>query len=184
MTGLSRCGRRYPSLESAILAGELRTSKGAKPLAVVSCALGDHWHLVPPGNVTGKNDSRPDPFPPVIAALLDVRDEVCQMGGGADGCLGRLERHHRRAKAAGGSSGRAHTQCACNGVKLCRKHHEWVHLNPRKARSYGFIVLQSVRLPGSVAMVPWFVRLSYSEVVNYGTRHLYPTCDGGWNDQP
>ena len=129
MTGLSRCGRRYASLESAILAGELRTSKGARPLAVVACALGDHWHLVPPANVTGKGYSSPDPFPPPVRSLLVKRDECCQRCGHT----GRLEAHHRRAKASGGSSARAHTQCACNGVLLCRRCHEWVQPEPEES---------------------------------------------------
>lgn len=174
MTGLSRCGRRYPSLESAILAAELRTSKGAKPLAVVSCALGDHWHLVPPANVTGKNDSRPDPFPPPVRLLLARRDEVCQRCGR----YGRLEAHHRRAKASGGSTARSHTQCACNGVMLCRSCHSWVHLNPREARPLGLIVLQSVSQP---ATVPFRIEgMIACPGATFPERDWYPTCDGGW----
>ena len=173
MSGLSRCGRQYRTFESAVMAGELRTAKGARPLSVVSCDLGDHWHLIPPKQATGHAYSRPDPFPPPVAALLDARDEVCQRCGRS----GRLERHHRRAKASGGSKARSHTQCACNGVKLCRSCHNWVHLNPRSARAEGWIVLQSVSRPGSLAMSlysvlacddPWLPEI------------LWPTCDGRW----
>jgi hypothetical protein len=169
MTGLSRCGKPYRTLESAVLAGELRTSKGARPLAVVSCALGDHWHLVPPASVTGHGYASPDPFPPAVRSMLVKRDECCQRCG----YPGRLEAHHRRAKASGGSSARAHTQCACNGVMLCRRCHEWAHLHPRKARAAGWIVLQSTARPSTVS-----VRRSGIE----GWPTTYPTCEGGWSD--
>lgn len=179
MTGLSRCGRKYPTFESALLAAELRTSMGARPLAVVSCDLGEHWHLASPASATGHAYIRPDPFPPPVRLLLARRDECCQRCGKT----GRLEAHHRRAKASGGSSARSHTQCACNGVLLCRGCHEWVHLNPRKARAEGWIVLQSVSKPAAVPIVA-DPATDADPDVDTDTRPWYPTCDGGWNDQP
>ena len=173
MTGLSRCGKQYRTFDAAVLAAELRISKGSGPLETVGCGFCGQWHNIAKGTTLGQRNDRPDPFPPVVRLQLARRDECCQRCG----CYGvRLEAHHRRAKASGGSSARSHTQCACNGVLLCRRCHEFVHLNPRKARAEGLIVLQSVARPASIAMeaatAPDFAKT------------IYPTCEGGWNVEP
>ncbi len=174
MTGLSRCGRPYPTLARALLAAELRAAKSGKAYIATGCETGaDHWHVILSAKANG---AAPDPFPPVIRALLVKRDECCQRCG----WTGRLEAHHRRAKASGGSSARAHTQCACNGVMLCRLCHGWVHANPRKARARGLIVLQSASRPATVSMA--FRRDPYGDWNPFSPETLiYPTCEGGWN---
>lgn len=179
MTGLSRCGKRYATFDEAVTAADAIHFKGGKTREVVSCDIdGSHWHLKIKGTtLRSYHDSRPDPFPPVVRSMLVKRDECCQRCG----YTGRLEAHHRRAKASGGSKARSHTQCACNGVLLCRNCHEWVHLNPRKARAEGWIVLQSVSKPATVSMLlgsrtdddPWLE-----------PEPRWPTCEGGWNDEP
>jgi hypothetical protein len=175
---ISRCGKRYRTFDAAILAAENRISKGAKPLEVVGCGFCGQWHVVAKGTTIGQAASKPDPFPPVVRSMLNKRDECCQRCG----YTGRLEAHHRRAKASGGSSARAHTQCACNGVLLCRRCHEWVHLNPRKARAEGWIVLQSVARPGSVPITcdPGTTRKAYAPDTLTEAGPHFPTCEGGW----
>jgi len=172
MTGLSRCGRRYPDQAHAVTAAESRTFKSGRPwIAASSAQTGcgrwdeEHWHVI-----EHQAASRPDPFPPAVAKLLDARDEHCQRCGKE----GRLERHHRRAKASGGSGARAHTQCACNGVKLCRGCHRWVHVHPADAREAGWIVRQSVSQPGSIPMTPWHTA---------SWNRWYPLCEGGWSGE-
>jgi len=167
VTGLSRCGKRYTSWDDALKAAEARTFKSGRPWHITGCpvrGMGEHWHIT-----EHRAASRPDPFPPAVARLLDARDEHCQRCG----ATGRLERHHRRAKASGGSGARAHTQCACNGVRLCRGCHRAVHEHPAQSRDHGWIVSQSVALPGKVAMTPWN---AWRSVL------WYPTCEGGWTD--
>lgn len=174
MTGLSRCGKRY-SFGGAIVAAQAREFKGAAPKEVVAC--GDHWHVQRKGTLAGRFD-RPDPFPPAVRKQLAQRDDCCQRCG----FTGRLEAHHRRAKASGGSSARAHTQCACNGVLLCRGCHSWVHLNPRKARAEGWIVLQSVSRPGTVPIITDPETSIDDPDVITEAGAFYPTCDGDWNE--
>ena len=75
MSELSRCGRVYPTLDAAYKAAELRMSKGAGEQRVVSCSLGEHWHVVPLARaVVPAKPYRPDPFPPVVASrrVLDM----------------------------------------------------------------------------------------------------------------
>lgn len=185
MTGLSRCGKKYATFDEAVKAAEAIHFKGGKTREVVSCDIeGSHFHLKIKGTtLRSYHDSRPDPFPPAIRSMILYRDECCQRCGKYGV---RLEAHHRRAKASGGSSARSHTQCACNGVMLCRRCHEWVHLNPRSAKALGLIVLQSVSRPGTVRTR----RFSLPFAANYSAHPdeypyaPYPTCDGGWNDQP
>lgn len=88
----------------------------------------------------------------------------------------------------GGSSARSHTQCACNGVKLCRRCHEFVTINPRKGRAEGFVVLQSVSKPASVG-IQLFAALSTvldplptSELDGVRFGLWYPSCDGQWKE--
>lgn len=181
MSGLSRCGKKYATFDETVKAAEAIHLKGGKTREIVSCDIeGSHWHLKVKGTtLRSYHDSRPDPFPPAIRLMLARRDECCQRCA----FTGRLEAHHRRAKASGGSSARSHTQCACNGVLLCRSCHSWVHLNPRKARAEGWIVLQSVSKPGMAGIFKaWQTRVP--EGIWYPLLARYPTCDGGWNDQP
>lgn len=152
---LSACpaGRVY-AFNAALKAAELRTSKSDENWKATSCRFAEHWHVVSTSPVV-----KLDPFPPTVAAQLDRRDEHCQRCGRG----GRLERHHRRAKHMGGSKGRAHTQCACNGLRLCRTCHRWVHENVTEATDHGWIVKQAVVLPAKagvtrcigVAMEDW-----------------------------
>lgn len=169
MTGLSRCGKRYALLGDAVTAADARSFKSGRPHVATTCAFCNGWHVRAKDNAP----SRPDPFPPAVAKLLDLRDEHCQRCG-ASGV--RLERHHRRAKASGGSGVRAHTQCACNGLRLCRGCHRWAHEHPMDARAAGFIVSQSVAQPSTI---------SVARKVNYWlTRPDRPTCEGTWTNEP
>ena len=172
MTGLSRCGKRYPDAAWASMAAQARNYKSGAGWVIDSCRFGDHWHVVLAANANGKR-YRSDPFPPAVAKLLDARDEHCQRCG-ATGV--RLERHHRRAKASGGSGARAHTQCPCNGTKVCRSCHRHIHEHPAESRQLGWIVSQSVALPGRCSVV--------RKVSEWLTRPEYPTCDGRWSIDP
>lgn len=174
MTGLSRCGKRYQLLGDAITAADARTYKSGRPHVARTCAYCNGWHVGPKDNAP----SRPDPFPPAVARLLDLRDEHCQRCG-ATGV--RLERHHRRAKASGGSGARAHTQCACNGLKLCRGCHAWVHEHPAISRGKGWIVPQSAARPERTCVL----RLRDQDQAGLSRDWWYPTCDGRWTlDEP
>ncbi len=125
-----------------------------------------------PGQV-GRRAARSKPFPPAVAALLDIRDEWCQRCGSPRD----LERHHRRGKASGGSQNRSHAHCPCNGVRLCPPCHRWAHrLERREAEVQGFIVSQSVDEPGSVSV------MRGSE--DGGGAAMYPTCTGEWLSEP
>lgn len=107
------------------------------------------------------------PFPPAVAAQLDTRDEWCQR----DGKPGPLHRHHRRAKGMGGDT-RPHTQCACNGIKLCLACHIWVHANPERATAEGWIVSEEVCEPGRVSVM--------RGTEDGGGATMWPACDGQW----
>jgi len=113
------------------------------------------------------------PFPAKVAALLDARDEWCQRCGSPRD----LERHHRRGKASGGSENRPHTQCACNGVRLCMTCHIWAHRHGRaEAEDQGFMVSQAQDEPGRVSV------MRGSE--DGGGAAMWPSCDGQWLSEP
>lgn len=166
---LSRCGRVYPTFDAALKAAELRSSKSDVLWQATSCAFDDHWHVVE----KSAKAVRLDPFPPVVAAQLDKRDRQCQRCG-RSGL--RLERHHRRAKSMGGSKARSHTQCACNGLRLCRTCHAYVHEHPAESRQNGWIVRQGVALPGRIAVNCCLGELVFDD--------YWPTCDGQWVHSP
>ena len=173
MTGLSRCGRVYPTLFEAIKAAEARTFKTMEFWKATSCAFGDHWHVVQPKAVRGL-----DPFPPLIARLIDKRDEGhCQRCGRS----GRLERHHRRAKGSGGSKARAHTQCPCNALSLCRRCHGLVHEHPALARDQGWIVSQSAARPSLWGVARWIGADDFDFPM---LDEQWLTCDGRWVHSP
>lgn len=185
MSELSRCGRIYNGFDAAWKAAELRSIKGSAALQIDSCNLHpdapDAFHV---RKAKGKASTRvkryrPDPFPPVVAALIDKRDEgLCQRCGRG----GRLERHHRRLKSMGGSKARAHTQCACNGLSLCRRCHSEVHERPGAAvRPGGYIVMQSVARPGSMQVLRHLGVGAFDEQV---FDPQWATCDGRWVHSP
>lgn len=109
------------------------------------------------------------PFPAAVAAQLDVRDPCCQFQGCA--VTENLQRHHRRYKAAGGSANRPHTQCPCNGIRLCPEHHALVHSRSAGARDDGYSVSQSCDYPSSQPVL----RTDGSRPARY-----WATCDGRW----
>jgi hypothetical protein len=175
MGELSRCGRVYPTFGAAYKAAELRSSRGAAR-KVVSCAFGDHWHVLLAASVIGRpvKRYRPDPFPPIVAAMIDKRDEgLCQRCGSG----GRLERHHRRAKGSGGSRARSHTQCPCNALTLCWRCHRWAHEHPARAKDHGIIVPQSVAWPGQGAVHRYYASALDDELP---ADWQWATCSGQW----
>lgn len=176
MTGLSRCGRVYRTFDEAYRAAEARSFKTKSALKVASCAFGEHWHVLPANQVIGlTKPPRLDPFPPIVAKLIDARDEgLCQRCGRET----RLERHHRRAKGSGGSKSRSHTQCPCNSLSLCRRCHAWTHANPSMARLEGTIVRQAVNRPGAVGVLRYLLAGDWAADV------FWATCDGRWVHGP
>jgi len=117
----------------------------------------------------GSSPSRPKPFPPAVAALLDARDPWCVHCGSPDG----LQRHHRRLKGIGGD-GRDHTQCACNGVRLCWLCHSRAHRDARgEAETEGLIIPRST-------LEPWTVSVLVHLEEDRGGLDLWPLCDGTW----
>lgn len=178
MAELSRCGRRYPTFDEAYKAAELRSSKGAGALKVVSCSFGDHWHVIPANSFIGQvKIYRPDPFPPPVVKLIDERDQGQCQGCGRET---RLERHHRRAKGSGGSKARAHTQCPCNALSLCRRCHAFAHEHPADARSVGFVVRQAVARPQFIAVIRYGLAATEYRAADV----FWPTCDGLWVRSP
>lgn len=174
---LSRCGRVYQSFDEAYKAASARGFKTGREHVVTSCSVCADWHVLPKGQMIGKpKPYRPDPFPPPVVKLIDARDEHCQGCGSS----GRLERHHRRAKGSGGSKARAHTQCVCNALRLCRRCHDWTHRNPAGARQIGFIVRQAVARPGSIAVLRY--PLGASEY--FAVDEFWATCSGEWVHSP
>lgn len=167
-TQMRRCGHRFATEEDA--ARHKLALNGSR--VVVPCTGGcGGWHHGDPGSPEPPKRSAPKaarPFPPDVADALDERDERCQRCGSTE----ELERHHRRLKGIGGSRGR-HTQCTCNGVRLCRSCHRWAHGKDRpEAEAQGFIVSQSVDEPRSVSVM----RFAAAD----GGATQFPTCDGQW----
>jgi hypothetical protein len=115
---------------------------------------------------------RRESFPPAVAALIDARDPWCVHCGSADG----LHRHHRRIKGTGGDP-RPHTDCACNGVRLCWLCHSWAHQEGRgDAEAEGLIIPRATAEPRRESV------LVHLEADSGGMRK-FPTCDGRWLDK-
>lgn len=175
---LPRCGKVYNGFDEAWKAAELRTIK------IISCDLHPDvpgaWHIRQGKTATTRVERyRPDPFPPVVAALIDKRDQGLCQGCGRGG---QLERHHRRLKGMGGSKARSHTQCCCNGLSLCRTCHAWAHEHPAMARSgeYGWIVIQGAARPARIGVI----RFAKADPEWSAADQQWATCDGRWVHGP
>jgi hypothetical protein len=120
------------------------------------------------GSVTG----RPHGFPKAVADLLDARDPWCVYCGSPRD----LQRHHRRLKGIGGD-GRDHTQCACNGVRLCADHHAWAHSGAgrKEAEAEGLIIVRAT-------LEPFRESVTVHLEADGGGLLKYPSCDGRWLD--
>jgi hypothetical protein len=191
---MRQCGRQYADEAEA-----LRSKAGQRPgIEVKGCRCGRFHITAPPapreknapvmwntelahritGSRTGispaagSHSGRPHSFPPAVAALLDARDPWCIYCGSPRD----LQRHHRRLKGIGGD-GRDHTQCACNGVRLCADHHAWAHsgIGQKEARDEGLIVPRSTLEPFRASVL---VHLE----ADSGGLLKYPSCDGRWLD--
>lgn len=118
---------------------------------------------------TGRRES----FPPAVAALIDARDPWCiHCGSPYD-----LDRHHRRIKGMGGDK-RDHTDCACDGVRICRTCHQWAHSGDgqREAEAEGLIIPRSTTEPYRVSVL-----VHTSE--DGGGMRKWPLCDGTYADE-
>ena len=120
----------------------------------------------------GTSSGRPHSFPPAVLALLDARDPWCIHCGSVDA----LQHHHRRLKGIGGDR-RDHTQCACNGVRLCWLCHSWAHSGngQGEARAEGLIIPRATLEPFAADVL---VHLRG----DVGGQRKFPTCDGQWAD--
>ena len=189
---MRQCGRQYATEAEA-----LRSKAARNPGVLVElCWAGGHFHITTPPCITGSRtgefpaaespvsagtgnaprrtsgSGRAHGFPPAVAALLDARDPWCIYCGSPRD----LKRHHRRLKGIGGD-GRDHTQCACNGVRLCADHHARAHsgIGQNEARDEGLIVPRSTLEPFRASVL---VHLE----ADSGGLLKYPSCDGRWLD--
>ena len=120
----------------------------------------------------GSSSGRAESFPPAVAALIDARDPWCIHCGTPF----NLHRHHRRLKGIGGD-GRDHTQCSCNGVRLCWLCHSWAHsgAGQGEARDEGLIIPRAAVEPFTLSVL---VHLEDDR----GGMRKWPSCDGRWLD--
>lgn len=120
------------------------------------------------------SSGRRESFPPAVAALIDARDPWCVHCGTPFG----LQRHHRRIKGHGGDS-RPHTDCACNGVRICLECHDWAHSGNGRAEAdtEGLIIPRAT-------VAPWTLGVLVHLEENHGGLLKYPSCDGRWADSP
>lgn len=179
MTGLGRrtgidpgCGhgKRYTGREAAEFARDkaIRLAlPGTDPerRKLVECPRRPGtWHLVAM--------ERPGGFPPAVAALIDARHPWCAMCGSPRD----LHRHHRRVKGHGGDP-RPHTDCACNGIRLCATCHAYIHDTAEGrdlAEHNGLIIPRGTVFPGSVSVL-----IATAD----GGLLKWLTCDGEYADE-
>ena len=166
MTGLPRVPHRRPAE-----LGRNVPLTSRVPLRAVSITRADGSGQV--GAATRRMGSatsgRGGSFPPAVAALIDVRDPWCVYCGSPSG----LHRHHRRSKGHGGDP-RPHTDCACNGVRVCGAHHEWAHTEGRReAEAEGLIIPRAITEPWTISVLVH---------VEDGGLRKFPSCDGRWLD--
>lgn len=164
---MSGCGKPYAT-EAAAMCSKRGRAGG---LTAVLCRC-KSWHLRDATEIVlpDRRTARPDTFSAAVRAQLDKRDGCCQNCGSTQG----LQRHHRRGKASGGSSRRAHTHCSCNGLILCWRCHPWSHVRGRRqAQAQGFVVSQSVAEPASIGV------MRYAGTGGGGATQ-WPTCGGTW----
>ena len=115
---------------------------------------------------------RSESFPPAVAALIDARDPWCIHCGSVDA----LHRHHRQIKGIGGD-GRDHTQCSCNGLRLCWLCHSWAHSGngQREAKAEGLIISR-------FTLEPFAADVLVHLCGDVGGQRKWPSCDGRWLD--
>lgn len=103
-----------------------------------------------PGIPPKPRPARRDTIPPRVRKTVARRDEwSCVRCGSAKD----LQQHHRRIKGFGGDT-RPHTECPCNIVMLCSRHHSEAHRADRAlAEARGLVVPRSALLPGQVPVV-------------------------------
>lgn len=116
-----------------------------------------------PGSPAKTRAGRRDTIPPRVRKTVARRDEwACAWCNTTKD----LQEHHRRIKGIGGDT-RPHTECACNIVVLCSRHHDEAHKGDRAvAEAQGLVVPRETALPGLVA-----VRV-------HGGAVTWQTCDG------
>ena len=159
-------GRRVP-LRAA--SSTLTRSQGFRPAGTRRAREGSAQK--PSATRTPVSGSR-ESFPPAIAALIDARDAWCIHCGTPRG----LQRHHRRIKGFGGDP-RPHTDCACNGVRICATCHDWAHSGDgrREAEAEGLIIPR-------VTAAPWTLPVLVHLEEDAGGQRKFPSCDGRWLD--
>jgi hypothetical protein len=168
-TEMRRCGRRWATEDQA------RCSKRGlrEDAAVLPCPVCEGFHVVLPKPEAARKATA---APKGIAGFPErIRKAAIERDGGCVGCSDdrSLDVHHRRIRGHGGDK-RAHAQCLCNAICLCRLEHRAAHLaGRREAEAKGWVVSREVILPGSVS-----VMLFGS---GGGGVSMFPTCDGQWS---
>jgi hypothetical protein len=165
---LRRCSQRWAT-EDAALHSKLAVTTGATFEQGRCCGW---WHEV---EVPSLPSAKAKPaaagyegFPQPVRLAAIARDFGACLHCGYDRTL---EVHHKRIKGMGGDS-RAHTDCLCNALTLCRACHQWAHRERREAKAKGFVVPRGTLLPGSVSVM--------IHGAGGGGSTMFATCDGLW----